>query len=1023
VGHSKPLVVAGDFNAQHADWAGWLATGNSNVYAAHAALLRRWCDDHDLTILNSTMARGCATFVSESDGHRSVLDLIITSAPEMFASVDVSGDSPLAGISDHLPVCVYSAHQQQGHREPNVPKLTPTRRWNMRHVDENALAAELNARLRPWLADDFECTIQSAMDVRLAEDAQRVADLYWNTLRDFMEEAALEVVGEQRQRCNGSKAAPEWRLAPDLRSLQRKSFLASRAASHNLSAENKQRRREARRLFRRRFREARRLAKDERCVAVCKGDGSIDWTAFRRMVGASRQTDPEPLPLASIQPATDHKDDGSQQPQRQGVERLARYFASVCSLSDPDVPRHPQAERAVAQRLAAVHVASSGCLQQDDSHGLFSVSDLEKALKACPHKRSCGPDGIPIQFWRLGPGADQLYEALLRLLNFCFVRGVTPQQWRQADVRPIYKGKGAQTDASSYRPISLTCTVARVYERLLLQRMLPLIEARLSPSQAGFRSRHSCVDQLLRLTADMQAAFCERLALPMLFVDIRKAFDAVWLDSLLGKLWHDFGVRGNAWRAVRSLLTGRQLRVSVDGLVSNWHPTTAGVPQGSVLGPVLFLVFINDLPTQLRSNAVAALYADDLALWPQPRKGLSIHAASAELQEACDTLHDWAVKNKVRFSTDKTLVMWARRTRVEEAALPPLWLGDRQVGTTNAYAYLGLLVSADGLWHQHTSRLLASLERKCTVLCAVARRLSSSCLRLVRQLVMAVIMPKISYGWPVWRPPSQATWSSLLACVVRPLRFALGLPPCAPHSDVLAEAGLPDLKALFDILAVQFERRLAEMSAAHLASKRLKLLKAEPLHRPSKRTPPLTDILSQAHARIAQTGPVCDVRRGGQLPAHEMPLIQGSAALYHAEWSKRDHSANHHLARLRLQPGMPVLYHSASKADIRLLAALRFDLASLNESLRRRGKSDHGRCLHCPWLETVPHLLLICPYYAAARHRCKSELLKLGITRFNLRLLLGERAPDLADISKAVWTAVNRCTWAYLRALYEERRL
>src|SRR6185437_16926800 len=126
-----------------------------------------------------------------------------------------------------------------------------------------------------------------------------------------------------------------------------------------------------------------------------------------------------------------------------------------------------------------------------------------------------------------------------------------PREWKQANVTALFKGKGAdKSDPGSFRPVSVTCAVARVMERILFNRIAPTIDAQLSPSQAGFRKGRSCYDNLLRVTNAIQEARAKGLRLPAIFLDLSKAFDTVWHEGLLAKLWRT-GITGRTWMWIR----------------------------------------------------------------------------------------------------------------------------------------------------------------------------------------------------------------------------------------------------------------------------------------------------------------------------------------------------------------------------------------------------------------------------------------------------------------------------------------
>jgi hypothetical protein len=481
----------------------------------------------------------------------------------VFATVSVISDSPL--ISDHLPIAVRIPALDNAQPDPHPQ---PREVFDYDHADWQLYQQILNAQAP-----------QALVDVKFAAARHRSTPAAAMTAMCKVVEECIAMAQSQAVpvRRGNPKATHWWTAVPGVPEALARLRRARRRKLRTKTAEAKREFREASSAWKAKVTEAKAASWDRFCDKIYNpATGKVNW---RRLRAATHEA--ESTSLASI------ANPGQPPPASlsESLDRLGSYYASVSSA--------PQIRPEDECIIKFVHTCSS----QPSAPGPDSLDvdfTIDKLNNECLRLRDCasGPDELSALLLKHSP--DSFRRVVLQVFNYSWSNGVLPDGWLLANVCAIYKRHRAPRNLpKSYRPISLTSAMVKLFERMILTRLVDFLDSRcfFSPFQSGFRKSHSTLDLIYRLIARIQSAFQNRTHVSVVFLDIASAFDTVWHAGLLYKL-HRAGIQGKAWRWIQAFLSNRKLRVVSRGQFSQWFDVSAGVPQGSILGPFLFLVFI-----------------------------------------------------------------------------------------------------------------------------------------------------------------------------------------------------------------------------------------------------------------------------------------------------------------------------------------------------------------------------------------------------------------------------------------------
>ena len=315
--------------------------------------------------------------------------------------------------------------------------------------------------------------------------------------------------------------------------------------------------------------------------------------------------------------------------------------------------------------------------------------EIESIIRSLNTKESVCPYSIPVFLLKIL--SRHIAQPLAKIVNVSFETGFFPDKLKVGKVNPMYK-KGTCDNPSNYRPNSILSVFSRIFEKLMHQRLHKFFELFeiLYPLQFGFRENHSTIQALLSITESIKSSIDNGKFGCEIFLDLQKVFDTVNHEILLQKLEHD-GIRGNVLSWFQSYLSGRTQYVTVNGHVSDLLPTRCGVPQGSVLGPLLFLIYVNDLPNVSKVMQFY-LFADDTSIYFDSDNLVYLQKiVNRELKK----IKKWLEANRLALNIDKTkyVILHSPARKTEQFVKIKLGLITR----VNYIKYLGVLVGTDTL--------------------------------------------------------------------------------------------------------------------------------------------------------------------------------------------------------------------------------------------------------------------------------------------------------------------------------------
>ena len=462
------------------------------------------------------------------------------------------------------------------------------------------------------------------------------------------------------------------------------------------------------------------------------------------------------------------------------AELLNKQFQSVFSLNTPLNLYHNCLN--VLWRNPSPGNALNLKRSQEMTEFTISVEGVLKLLASLKPHKAAGPD-------QLNPRVlKEIKEAIAPSLKTIFTRsyqtGQVPHDWKQANVVPIYK-KGPKHLAVNYRPVSLTCICSKLMEHIMVSQISRHLDTHkiLLKNQHGFLSRLSCETQLLEFVQELHDNLNNGQQVDAIIMDFSKAFDKVAHNRLLHKL-DNYGISGKANRWIADFLSGRSQQVVVEGCASGKVPVTSGVPQGSVLGPVLFLVYINDIAD--KTSSAVRLFADDTIIY----RPITTVNDQTTLQKDLNALDHWSRVWQMEFHPSKCQTLHI--TRSPKPLLTNYNLYGQQIEAVDSAKYLGVTLTPDLRWNNHVHSVR---NKSSATMRLLQRNMRISSTQIKTRAYNTYVRPQLEYAATIWDPHTKQNIKKLEQVQRTAARWTLGrYRNTSSVSDMLNELGWRSLE-------------------------------------------------------------------------------------------------------------------------------------------------------------------------------------------------------------------------------------
>jgi hypothetical protein len=399
----------------------------------------------------------------------------------------------------------------------------------------------------------------------------------------------------------------------------------------------------------------------------------------------------------------------------------------------------------------------------------FNADRVRTILSGLNVNKAIGPDLIHGRV--LKNCAGTLSYPLSILFKLSYYTSTIPKEWKMAHVVPVHK-KGSKANVENYRPISLTSLVMKTFERIIRDELMFRCNEYINSRQHGFLPSKSCCTQMVGFCDSLSISLNKSIRTDVIYFDFAKAFDSVNHDLILMKLKTLFNIDGFLLGFIRAYLMDRKQSVVLGNCVSPSLPVLSGVPQGSIVGPSLFVLFINDISSGLSMGSHLCLYADDTKLWRE----IAQESDHLILQKDIDFLRDWAIQNKMKFHPDKCKVLMVSHSKPPLLNILPFIqffyaLGSVLIDYCDFEKDLGIIINGNLNFTHHADLLYSKANQKLGLLRRTCHFVQN--IRKKRALYLSLVRSLFEHCPIIWRPSATSTIDKLETIQKRAFKWIL----------------------------------------------------------------------------------------------------------------------------------------------------------------------------------------------------------------------------------------------------------